>query len=127
MADRLVMSTACSPQVTLATEQMRLQTSSCSVTMAYAARRTCLYYPANTEGGLSMKGPIHVWPIGLTLLALFATDGRLFGDLYNKTVTRTDAVALPAPAEIRSLTLSPKQIALKGADDAQQIICTAEL
>src|SRR6516225_2952488 len=75
-----------------------------------------------------MKGGNQVWPVLMALVALTCSDGRLSaGDLYNHSPAKTDAIALPKPAEIQSLAVQPAKIALKGADDAQQLICTATL
>ncbi len=68
-------------------------------------------------------------PILLTcVLILHADPGLRAGDLYaGKEPVKTDAVALPKPSDIKTLTVHPAQIALKGIDDAQQLILTAEL
>ncbi len=63
-----------------------------------------------------------------TLAALVLLGGRLdAGDLYNKDAAPPDEVALPRPAEVVSLASSPAKIALKGRDDAQQLVITAAL
>src|SRR5713226_5190262 len=75
-----------------------------------------------------MKGRIQVWPVLMALAALTCSDGRLSaGDLYSQGPAKVDTVALPKPAEIQSLAIQPAKIALKGADDAQQLIFTANL
>ena len=62
----------------------------------------------------------------LAVVALLA--GRLAaGDLYDKGPARADEVVLPKPAEVASLAANPAKIALKGLDDAQQVIITAAL
>jgi hypothetical protein len=64
--------------------------------------------------------------VALAVLVLGA--GRLAaGDLYDKGPARADEVVLPKPAEVVSLAANPAKIALKGLDDAQQIIITATL
>ncbi len=63
-----------------------------------------------------------------TLAALVLLGGRLdAGDLYNKDAAPPDEVALPRPAEVVSLASSPAKIALKGRDDAQQLVITAAM
>jgi hypothetical protein len=69
------------------------------------------------------------WPVLLTL-AVFTTAGGPLpaGDLYSgKEAAKLDSVVLPAPSEIQALTIHPPRIVLKGADDAQQIVLTAQL
>ncbi len=68
-------------------------------------------------------------PMLLTLALILHADAVLrAGDLYaGKEPVKTDAVALPKPSDIKTLTVHPAQIALKGIDDAQQLILTAEL
>jgi hypothetical protein len=62
------------------------------------------------------------------LAALALLGGRLgAGDLYDKDAPKTDEVVLPKPAEVASLASNPAKIALKGMDDAQQIVITATL
>jgi hypothetical protein len=69
------------------------------------------------------------WPVLLALAALTCAGGSLLaGDLYpGKEPAKLDNVALPKPSDIKSLTVHPARIALKGIDDAQQLILTAEL
>src|SRR6516165_8941074 len=69
------------------------------------------------------------WPILLALAVLTCAGGSLrAGDLYSgKEPAKLDPVALPKPADIKAFTASPTQIALKGMDDAQQLVLTAEL
>jgi hypothetical protein len=65
----------------------------------------------------------------LAIVVLTYAGGSLrAGDLYSgKEPAKLDPVALPKPADIKSFTASPTQIALKGMDDAQQLVLTAEL
>jgi hypothetical protein len=49
------------------------------------------------------------------------------GDLYKNDTAQVDAVALPKPADVKTLAVYPDKIALKGGDDAQQLIVTATL
>jgi hypothetical protein len=69
------------------------------------------------------------WPILLALASLTCASGPLHaGDLYSgKEAAKTDHVALPKPSDIKSFIVHPNRIALKGIDDAQQLILTAEL
>ncbi len=66
------------------------------------------------------------------LLALatlgYAGDFLRAGDLYSgKESAKHENVALPKPSDIKALTLHPNRIVLKGMDDAQQLVLTAEL
>jgi hypothetical protein len=69
------------------------------------------------------------WPVLLALAALTGAGGSLFaGDLYSgKEPAKLESVALPKAGEIKSFNVQPTKIALKGMDDAQQIVLTAEL
>jgi hypothetical protein len=69
------------------------------------------------------------WLVLLTLASLLNAGGLLrAGDLYSgKGPAKLDAVVLPAPSEIKTLTIHPNRIILKGIDDAQQLVLTAEL
>jgi hypothetical protein len=49
------------------------------------------------------------------------------GDIYSKEPGKQDAIELPKPAEIQSLSAYPNQIVLKSIEDAQQILVTATL
>jgi hypothetical protein len=68
-------------------------------------------------------------PVLLALAALSCAGGSLHaGDLYtSKAPAMLDNVVLPKPGEIKSFTTYPTHIALKGADDAQQLVLTALL
>jgi hypothetical protein len=57
----------------------------------------------------------------------FAVGSAWAGDLYNKGPAKTEEPALPAPAEVQSLSVNPAKIALRGVDDAEQIVLTAQL
>ena len=64
----------------------------------------------------------------LVLASLFPASGSLYaGDLYSSDSGAASAVVLPKPGEIKELVAYPAKIALKGADDASQLIVTAEL
>jgi hypothetical protein len=68
-------------------------------------------------------------PVLLTLAVLAYEGGSLrAGDLYSgKEPAKIANVTLPAPGDIKSLHIHPNRIALKGIDDAQQLVLTAEL
>jgi hypothetical protein len=75
-----------------------------------------------------MKGQRTRCPALAALAVLALAVGQLSAaDLYNKTPAKRDPAALPAPAEVRSLAVYPEKIALKGADDACQLVITAGL
>ncbi len=75
-----------------------------------------------------MKGRYSVRFVLIALAAINVTAGRLTaGDLYNKEPLSMEAVILPKPAEIQTLSLYPGKVTLKGSDDAQQLILTARL
>src|SRR5437868_968674 len=75
-----------------------------------------------------MRGRNTWWPALMALWALTCSGGHLLaGDLYNKEPAKPDIVALPQPTEVRSLTIAPTTIALKGSDDAHQLVVTAAL
>jgi hypothetical protein len=75
-----------------------------------------------------MTGTTKRWSTLLALAALTCAGGQLLaGDLYDKTPVPTDQAALPTPAEVRVLEVSPAKIALKGLDDAAQLLLTAHL
>jgi hypothetical protein len=65
----------------------------------------------------------------LTLTALCLAGGPLAADdrAPAKTPAPTETTTLPKPDEVQALTVNPQQIALKGSDDAQQLILTAAL
>jgi hypothetical protein len=69
------------------------------------------------------------WPVLLSLAMLTYAGGSLrAGDLYSgKDAAKIDSLVLPAPGEVKSLTIHPNHIVLKGLDDAQQLVLTAEL
>ncbi len=64
--------------------------------------------------------------LALGLLAAL-TDRSAAGDLYKAAEAPTESTALPKPADVKALAVYPAQIALRGGDDAQQLILTATL
>src|SRR4051794_32210511 len=75
-----------------------------------------------------MTGTRLRWATLLTGLALTASAQFLAGqELYNKTPAKGDTVPMPKPAEVQTLTVHPTSVTLKGVDDSQQLILTAQL
>src|SRR6516225_8806130 len=65
----------------------------------------------------------------LLVLAAFSSPGGLLraGDLYSgKQPAKPEDSALPKASDIRALTIHPNRVVLKGMDDAQQLVLTAE-
>lgn len=67
------------------------------------------------------------WPTFAVLAGLLCTAHPALADTDNKTATPSDGVVLPKPNEVQSLAVYPTKIALKGGDDAAQLILTATL
>src|SRR5438270_152559 len=66
-----------------------------------------------------------VW---LPALLLTAAGSVHAGDIYgDKDPAKLEPLVLPKPAEVQKFEVYPAKIALKGADDAQQLILTATL
>jgi hypothetical protein len=67
------------------------------------------------------------WLALLAASALFGFGGGLrAGDLYSdKDVAKTGIAPLPKPADIQSIDVHPNSVALKGSDDAAQLVLTA--
>ena len=64
----------------------------------------------------------------MMLAALAGTGGAAWaGDIYKTEAAKSDAVALPNPAEVQALAVYPAKLSLKGSDDAGQLILTATL
>ncbi|HJT78971.1 MAG TPA: DUF1553 domain-containing protein, partial [Gemmataceae bacterium] len=75
-----------------------------------------------------MTGRLFRWPVLMALAALAVSAGPLLaGDLYNKEPVKVEAAALPTPAQVQGLDVSPPKIALEGLDDAQQLVLTGRL
>jgi hypothetical protein len=73
-----------------------------------------------------MTGTYPRWRLGAALAILaFSGTSLLAGDLYDKSSAPTESVALPPPGQVQTLTAHPAKIALKGIDDAQQLVLTA--
>ncbi len=75
-----------------------------------------------------MKGAHHGWLVLTALAALTWSGDRLHADdLYNKKPFKGDTVAMPSPAEVKTLAVQPTSVTLKGLDDSAQLIVTATL
>jgi hypothetical protein len=61
-------------------------------------------------------------------MALTWSGGRLSaGDLYKTDPANIEQAPLPTAAEVQALAVYPEKIALKGGDDAQQLVLTASV
>ncbi|MBY0523295.1 MAG: DUF1553 domain-containing protein [Gemmataceae bacterium] len=68
------------------------------------------------------------WLVLTALAALTLSNGIISAAEPAKgDAASSDGVVLPKPAEIQTLAVNPAKIALKGGDDAQQLILTATL
>jgi hypothetical protein len=69
------------------------------------------------------------WPVllGILALAAFTCGTRAAGDLYKAAPTKSDEPAPPAPTDVQALSINPGKVVLKGADDAMQLVVTANL
>jgi hypothetical protein len=66
--------------------------------------------------------------VAAAVLSLAASSTAIAGDLYSSSeATPTNPAVLPKPGEIKELTANPASINLIGADDAAQMIVTANL
>jgi hypothetical protein len=64
----------------------------------------------------------------LPALLILAAGSLRAGDIYSdKEPAKLEPLVLPKPAEVQKLEVYPTKVALKGADDAQQLILTATL
>jgi hypothetical protein len=48
-------------------------------------------------------------------------------DIYKNKSVKPDTIAMPSPAEVKSLEVFPAKVALKGMDDSQQLVITGLL
>ncbi len=68
------------------------------------------------------------WPVLLAVMGLIFSAGRSSAaDQYNKGPVAFKEASLPAPGDIKDLSVFPAKVSLKGIDDAQQLILTAVL
>jgi hypothetical protein len=65
--------------------------------------------------------------ISAIFAVLFAVQGRGADGPPTGSNVKADGAPLPAPAEVRSLTAHPAQIALRGSDDSTQLVLSANL
>src|SRR5262249_21630815 len=67
--------------------------------------------------------------LSAALAALTWTGGPLrAGDIYSdKEPAKLEPLVLPKPGDVQKFTVHPEKIALKSADDAAQLVLTAEL
>src|SRR5215207_5977876 len=64
----------------------------------------------------------------LFLLAAAATfTPTATADIYSKAPPPPDHVVLPKPTDVKAVAIYPTQVALKGLDDAAQLVVTATL
>ncbi|MBL8798577.1 MAG: DUF1553 domain-containing protein [Planctomycetia bacterium] len=75
-----------------------------------------------------MQGTCTRWLVLTALAALLWSDGRLSAaDVANNAPANEDKVVLPKPADVQALAVQPAKVALKGGDDAAQLVLTANL
>jgi hypothetical protein len=74
-----------------------------------------------------MQGFRKSWLVLFAGLTLLASSGISAAQDYSNKSAKTDQVALPAPAEVTSLTVSPAGVTLKGLDDSAQMVVTGNL
>lgn len=74
-----------------------------------------------------MKGTWRFLPGLLAAMALTCAGQQAQADLYGKTDVKGDTVAMPKPAEVKTLAAYPPKVALKGLDDSAQLIITGDL
>jgi hypothetical protein len=73
-----------------------------------------------------MNGPRQRWLFCLACALVVSASHRASADdLYNKKQVKGDTIAMPSPAEVKSLEAFPPKVALKGIDDSQQLVITA--
>lgn len=87
-----------------------------------------LALPSQTWKGFPPMKSARILTYALVLASLFSASNSVFaGDLYNSDSGAPSAVVLPKPGETRELIAYPAKVALKGSDDASQLIITAAL
>src|SRR3712207_6728757 len=60
-------------------------------------------------------------------LLVAASPSPALADLYNKVPPPPDTVVLPKPAAVQALAVHPTRRAIRGMDDAAQLVVTATL
>ncbi|MSQ93994.1 MAG: DUF1553 domain-containing protein [Gemmataceae bacterium] len=73
-----------------------------------------------------MQSNRKLWLAVCAGLALIASSGALSAQ-EAKTPSKSDQVALPAPAEVTTLAVFPASVTLKGLDDSAQLVITGNL
>ena len=58
-----------------------------------------------------------LWFVVGALAALSSGGAPLTADVNNPKAPKSDAAAIPTPAEVQALSVSPAQVKLKGLDD----------
>src|SRR5581483_6823747 len=53
--------------------------------------------------------------------------GHVGAQLYDKKTPAPEAIALPAPGEVKALTVHPDKVDLNSSDDSRQLLLTADL
>lgn len=64
------------------------------------------------------------WTLVLALAGWTFSTGPASAQLYEKKTVKTEAVALPAPADLTKLAVQPEKMVLKGQDDSAQLVIT---
>src|SRR5258706_1448884 len=78
-----------------------------------------------SKGGFTMN--CKRWPALLAAAVLLSAGFSSAADQYNKNPVAFKEASLPAPDQIKDLSIFPAKVTLKGTDDAQQLILTAIL
>src|SRR5262245_37378780 len=72
--------------------------------------------------------PGRVVVLSLALGLVFVASQRTAGqELYGKKQIKGDTIAMPNPGEVESLSVFPPKVHLKGMEDAQQLVVSAQL
>jgi hypothetical protein len=75
-----------------------------------------------------MIGSRHRWLGILAGVVLFAmSQSAAAQELYKTQTAKGDTIAMPSPAEVKSLEVFPQSVSLKGIDDSQQLVVTGHL
>src|SRR5579859_6542752 len=75
-----------------------------------------------------MKCRWTVWLVPMALAILFESGASISAaDLYDREPADRQTVVLPGFSELKSLSVYPPAISLRGSDDAAQIVLTASL
>src|SRR5262249_46355157 len=72
-----------------------------------------------------MHGTPHRSLVLTALAALILSGGQLWA--AEPATPSEDKIVLPQPADVQGLAIYPEKVALKGGDDAAQIVLTAKL